>query len=555
MQSKGFTIMFIVVIRLGIGIRAEAGYPDTGNADKCAEDQAGMVITRGPIDTVWIRQYWGPAHDNDYPWRRGITVDNLGNVYIIGRSKGNGTDMDWVTIKYDANGNELWAKRYDDNFGFDIARGLAVDDYGYVYVTGTSGGALSSWLTTIKYNQNGDTVWVRKYQGTGGFLNGANALLLDDSDNVYVTGYETGPNIDLNFVTIKYDRNGNRKWVAVYDLPGTDMDSEEAEDLAIDPEGNIYVVGYIDLDGGGKSDYLTVKYNQAGETLWVRTWDSGYNEFDEATSVVIDGAENVYVGGSAYYVYGVTKYDSNGNFQWASAPFVRGTEITRLCIDGNDDIWNTGYYNAYTEKLNHLTGEKIWSWWGEGSWGNYGQMWDMKIDAENNVYITGCDSNVDYCTIKFNNAGEELWRAFYRVPIGENISYGIAIDSSGYVYVTGHVSADAVGHGPIVTIKYHQIPVNIAEQKSHSLVNNEFRVNNPVKDNIILWLPDKYTGYSVSVFLYDATGRLVKRIERTTSVGNTQISLPVKELNQGVYFLKVNGRGAKNQTFKLVKIE
>lgn len=577
MRFKDFNIIFIVGIGLGIGIKAEAFYPDiepslaflgekfmhrdinlvakNPNADKCTKDHSGIVITQGPVDTVWVRQYWGPAHSADYPWRRGITVDNLGNVYCIGRSKGSGTDEDWVTIKYDANGNELWVKRYDDNYGFDIARGLAVDDSGYVYVTGTSGATLSSWLTTIKYNQNGDTVWIKKYQGTGGFVNGAWALVLDDSGNVYVTGYETGPNIDINSVTIKYDRNGNRKWLAIYDVPGTDLDYEEAHDLAMDAEGNIYVVGLFDPDGGGLSDYLVVKYNQAGETLWVRTWDSGYNDFDEATSVVTDGAGNVYVGGSAYYCYGVIKYDSSGNFLWASAPFYRGNWITRLCIDGNGDIWDTGYSNAYTEKLNHLTGEKIWSWWGEGSWGNYGQMWDMKIDSENNVYITGCDSNVDYCTIKFNNSGEELWRVFYRVPIGANISYGIAIDSAGYVYVTGHVYLDPHGNGPIVTIKYRQMPVNIAEQKSRLLVGNGLRVNNPVKDNIFLYLPDKYTGYSVSVSLYDATGRLVKRIEKITSGGNTQIILPVKELNQGVYFLKVSGGAVENQTFKLVKIE
>lgn len=579
MRFKGFNIIFIIEIGLGIGIKAEAFYPDiepslafwgekfmhrdiylvskNSNADKCTKDHAGMVITQGPVDTVWVRQYWGPAHSYDSPWRRGITVDNLGNVYCIGKSKGSGTDEDWVTIKYDANGNELWVKRYDDNLGFDIARGLAVDDSGYVYVAGTSGAVLSSWLTTIKYNQNGDTVWIRKYQGTGGFVNGAWALVLDDSGNVYVTGYETGPNIDLNFVTIKYDRNGNRKWLAIYDVPGTDWDYEEAHDLAIDAEGNIYVVGLFDPDGGGLSDYLVVKYNQAGETLWVRTWDSGYNDHDEATSVVIDGAGNVYVGGSQYYRYGVIKYDSSGNFLWASAPFSRGTEITRLCIDGNGDIWDTGYNNAYTEKLNHLTGEKIWSWWGEGSWGIYGrgEMWDMKIDSENNVYITGCDSNVDYCTIKFNNSGEELWRVFYRVPIGVNISYGIAIDSAGYVYVTGHVSLEPNGNGPIVTIKYRQIPVNITEQKSRLLVGNGLRVNNPVKDNIFLFLPDKYTGYSVSVSLYDATGRLVKRIKKITSGGSTQIILPVKELNQGVYFLKVSAGAVENQTFKLVKIE
>lgn len=62
-------------------------------------------------DTAWVRRYNGPRNGNDFAYA--MAVDDNGNVYVTGRSEAWGTSYDYCTIKYDKNGNELWIRRYN----------------------------------------------------------------------------------------------------------------------------------------------------------------------------------------------------------------------------------------------------------------------------------------------------------------------------------------------------------------------------------------------------------------------------------------------------------
>ncbi|MGE5797300.1 MAG: T9SS type A sorting domain-containing protein, partial [Ignavibacteria bacterium] len=58
--------------------------------------------------------------------------------------------LDYITIKYNSAGEELWAIKYDGpNHTGDQAVGLALDEENNVIVTGTS----QSHITTVKYSQ------------------------------------------------------------------------------------------------------------------------------------------------------------------------------------------------------------------------------------------------------------------------------------------------------------------------------------------------------------------------------------------------------------------
>nr|MBA3727320.1 SBBP repeat-containing protein [Armatimonadota bacterium] len=79
-----------------------------------------------------------------------LAVDAAGNVYVTGYSVGVGSSADYATIRYDSNGNQLWVSRYNGSGNApDVAKALAVDAAGNVYVTGYSGGDYA----TIKYSQ------------------------------------------------------------------------------------------------------------------------------------------------------------------------------------------------------------------------------------------------------------------------------------------------------------------------------------------------------------------------------------------------------------------
>ena len=61
------------------------------------------------------------------------------------------------------------------------------------------------------------------------------------------------------------------RWVSRYD--GSENHINEARDLAIDSAGNVYVTG-ICIGGEDNYDYVTVKYNSAGNQLWAKCYDA-----------------------------------------------------------------------------------------------------------------------------------------------------------------------------------------------------------------------------------------------------------------------------------------
>src|SRR5205807_200537 len=100
------------------------------------------------------------------------------------------TPADYATVKYDPNGHQLWAARYDGpTKGPDQAVALALDSSGNLLVAGSSQGYSYNFdYLTIKYAGDGTKLWEARYDGEGGDDDLAQALIVDSSGNVYVTG-------------------------------------------------------------------------------------------------------------------------------------------------------------------------------------------------------------------------------------------------------------------------------------------------------------------------------------------------------------------------------
>jgi hypothetical protein len=133
-------------------------------------------------------------------------VDGSGNVYVTGYSYGLGTGMDYATIRYYSNGDTAWVKRYNGpGNNFDEVDAIAMDGSGNVYVTGDSyGGSIGYDYATIRYCPNGDMTWVKRYNGPGNGYDNACAIAVDDSGNVYLTGVSQGSGTGSDYATIKY---------------------------------------------------------------------------------------------------------------------------------------------------------------------------------------------------------------------------------------------------------------------------------------------------------------------------------------------------------------
>jgi len=268
---------------------------------------------------LWVNRYNGSGNDNDTAWA--IAVDGSGNIYVTGGSVGSGTGADYATIKYNAKGQQLWVNRYNGPAnGSDEARAIALDGSGNIYVTGQSwSSGTKDDYTTIKYSANGQQLWVKRYNGPANSWDQANTIAVDGSGNVYVTGRSDGITTLADYATIKYSTNGKKLWARRCNWPDNGYD--EARAIAVDASGNVYVTGQS-WSSVTEYDYATIKYSANGQQLWENRYNGPYNGFDGAWAIAVDGSGNVYItgesngSGSVDVDYATIKYNASGKQVW-----------------------------------------------------------------------------------------------------------------------------------------------------------------------------------------------------------------------------------------------
>jgi len=357
---------------------------------------------------LWVRRYNGPG--NNYDFARAIAIDGSGNVYVTGTSSD-----DYATIKYNTNGKQLWVQRYEGPAkGYDEACAIAVDGSGNVYVTGYSeGSGTGSDYATIKYNTNGKQLWAKRYNGPANYWDAACAIAVDGSGNVYITGQSSGSGTANDYAAIKYDTNGLPLWVARYNGPGNGED--RSQDIAVDGSGNVYVTGYC-LVSGYNTAYATIKYGPKGRQLWVARWSNGWTE---ACAIAVDGSGNVYVTGESpgpggLPDYATIKYDTNGKQLWVQqydGPGGGNDSPSDVALDGSGNVYVTGgswgpySFADYATIKYDTNGIQLWVKRYNGPGNNDDQANAVAVDKSGNVYVTGGSMGsgykYDYATIKY----------------------------------------------------------------------------------------------------------------------------------------------------------
>ena len=419
----------------------------------------------GNVYEAWVARYNGTG--NGYDEAKAIAVDNSGNVYVAGTSLGMGTLNDYATIKYDSAGQQQWVALYNDFDNPDAQlNAMTIDGSGNVYVTGWSG-ILYGYhdCTTIKYNSAGQEQWVAPYNvQPRGYASGA-AIAVDDSGNIYVAARVDGANTTFS-ATIKYNPAGQQQWVAEYH-GGADDDAPLA--IAVDHAGNACVTGRTSVCPD--YEYLTLKYDSLGQEQWLARYNRPGNGFDEAYAIAVDDSGNVYVTGLSVSGYATVKYNPAGQQQWVARYDEGGSNYAyAIAVDGSGNVYVTGkvgpgYPDYGTIKYNSA-GQQQWIARYNGLPGNGPDTATaIALDGSGNVYVTGSSSRTNfvfndfgYATIKYNSAGQEQWVARYDEPENSsNEAAAIGVDNLGNVYVTGKGRSDT--DTDYLTIKYGQGPL------------------------------------------------------------------------------------------------
>jgi hypothetical protein len=242
-----------------------------------------------------------------------VSADNSGNVYLAGNAPDSmdgetyvgGTDI--FLVKYQYNGNRAWTRMWGSG-SLDYADAVTVDNLGNVYVAGRTFGSLDSETNIgppdallIKCTSDGTKQWIRLFGSSA--LDYSNGVAADILGNIYVTGHTEGAFPGQSFYggtrdifLVKYLANGTKAWMR---QSGTATD-DYGYSVSVDNTGNVYVTGSTgaSLDGQTYSnldDFFLMKYNSNGDKLWTRQF--GTSSQDIAYGVSASGSE-VYVAGS-----------------------------------------------------------------------------------------------------------------------------------------------------------------------------------------------------------------------------------------------------------------
>jgi uncharacterized delta-60 repeat protein len=458
-------------------------------AFKLVRDAQGNIIVAGSTgrdmltlkhsgadgSLLWLRRYNGPANGTDIV--RDVAVDAAGNVVVTGSSDG-AIYPDFYTAKYAADdGALLWEHRYNGpNGGPDTARSVVVDASGNVVVTGDSSGTnVYSEYYTAKYaGVDGALLWERRYNSSGWSI--AQAVAVDASGNVVVTGQSLGTNSLPDYYTAKYaTADGALLWERRYNGPANWVDSAFA--LALDGAGNVVVTGYS--NNGSNDDSYTAKYAAAdGALLWERRYNGPFSRNDRTYLVAVDSSGNALVAGCSDStnrfnpnpdVFTAKYAAADGALLWEkryNGPGNRDDFALGLAMDSDGNVAVTGFVvstnfnnDYYTAKYAGADGALLWERHYNGPANFQDEAQAVMMDDVGNVVVTGyshnTDFNADCYTAKYAAAdGTLLWDHRYNGPANSSAQVqAVAVDPGGNVVVTGFAANDR-NYADYYTAKY-----------------------------------------------------------------------------------------------------
>ncbi len=372
--------------------------------------------------------YWGL--NTDVPAKRALALDAAGNTYITG-SVYNGFDSDFLTRKIAPDGSVLWSATYSGH-DEDFAYALALDSAGNVVVTGTSlSHETYNDYVTVKYaGADGTQLWMSRYDGSAGSSDGALAIAVDSADNVVVTGQSIGNGTGFDYVTVKYaGTDGAQVWVSRYNGPANATDVAAA--IVVDDADNVIVTGRS-AGGGTGEDHATVKYaGTNGAQLWERRTSNA------SCGMAVDSADDVIVvgGGSARKYAGV-----DGEPLWVSPAYGSDCDVAVDSADNVVVADGAAWKFAGADGAQLWVSDFIPGFWGGAVYAvAVDDAGDVVVTGKA-VDGDGNSHDYDYATVKYSGVdGTQQWKRRYNGPGNdEDIAYAVAVDGAGDIRVAGN---------------------------------------------------------------------------------------------------------------------
>ena len=292
---------------------------------------------------LWVNQAGGTHYDGGGK----TTIDDAGNCYVSGcfmntayfgpYSLTTSGLKDGFVAKLDSCGAWQWAKKAGGT-SWDYARGITIDEAGNVYVLGDFSGTAhfgSYSLTSIgsndifiaKINSNGTWLWAS--QAGGANMDVGNAITIDDAGSSYITGifenvahfgsYYIQGSGSYDIFVAKINTDGVWQWAK----KAGGVNYDDGKGITVDNSGNSYVTGgfegvaYFGSDSiisyGGR-DIFVAKIDTIGMWEWVT--NAGGISSDKGSGIALDNEYNCCVTGffNGISTFGSQIITSNGYY-------------------------------------------------------------------------------------------------------------------------------------------------------------------------------------------------------------------------------------------------
>ena len=386
----------------------------------------------------------------------------------------------------------------------DLGRAISVDSFGNSYITGAFEGEATFDGVTLtsegngeifvaKYNPEGTLAWVR--QSRGSVLFGSFGVSVDRAGNSHIIGEIRG-STDFDSITLVGEANGD-VFLAKYDPGGSAVWAKKAggayhdigRAIAVDEYGNTFVTGRfkstamfdgISLDAVRDADIFVAKYSADGSVVWAK--QAGGANWDEGWGISVDGSGSCYVIGTfqgeatfdgvtltadGFRNIFIAKYQPDGPLAWVrqaggGMEYMAGPAVA---VDSAGNVFVTGSFGGEAAfggvTLASRGGSDIfvarydsdglldWAKQAGGASGDAG--YGVSVDDSNNVYVTGAfqgqasfdgvtmtsEGSVNSFIAKYDSDGSIAW-----VRRGGGTGRGISVAGSGDVYVTGYFSGE-----------------------------------------------------------------------------------------------------------------
>ena len=350
---------------------------------------------------------------------------------------------DMFIVKYDGAGNVLWAKGVGDS-DVDYGQSVAVDDSGNILVTGNFKSSALAFSTTtltnagnydmfiVKYDSNGNELWAKSAGGS--FADYGNSIATDAIGNIVVTGNfkssaltfgtTTLTNAGINdMFIVKYDAGGNILWAK----SAGGSNDDYGQSVAIDGSENIVVTGIFGnsttitfgtftLTNAGSCDMFIVKYNTGGNALWAKS--AGGSDVDYGQSVATDGSGNIVVVGifkSSILTFGTTTLTNVGNNDMFIAKINTPTGIENIENSNGIVIYPNPSNGKFMIKSNNINSIEIYNLLGEKIYSttNNTQTTQMNIRPDRqsiyDIDISHCPKEMYFVKIYPEYSGEKIY--------------------------------------------------------------------------------------------------------------------------------------------------